>query len=131
MKAFAIIRMSGGQPEINPETHPYHGYVLADVIPGTNYGAYLVSGTPGQLQDINSLSHVLGICGVTEDGNIRWAELDGVCAAQTRDRINTWLENHNHPTIPDGWTYRRIIKEIYKRANEHFDLDRFDISDVN
>jgi hypothetical protein len=102
MKAFAIIRMQGGQPEIDPEATPFHGYVLCDQL--SQWGAYLVSGTPQQLQAINQLSHVYGICAVTESGDVRWAELDDIPVAAIRNKLNNWLQNHNQPTIPEDWT---------------------------
>lgn len=128
MKAFAIIRMSGGQPEIDPVATPYHGYVLCDQVAG--WGAYLVSGTPAQLSAIDQLAHVYGICAVTESGDVKWAELDGVCSEAVRTRLNTWLANRGYPTIPAGWTYRQIVRAVYQRVNTHFDLDRFDVADA-
>ena len=128
MKAFAIIRMSGGQPEIDLETQPYHGYVLCDQL--GQWGTYLISGTGAQLQAINALSHVYGICAVTENSDVRWAELDDIPVAAIRNRLNTWLTNRDQPTIPADWTARRIVKAIYRRFNSHFDLNRFDVADA-
>jgi hypothetical protein len=128
MKAFAIIRMSGGSPDI--EELPIHGYVLAFHTPNYNWGGYLLSGTGPQLNALNSLPQVFGIVAVTEDGDVRWAELEGACPAAVRDRLNTWLTNRGYPNIPSGWTYRRVIREIFQRVNEHFDLDAIDVADV-
>lgn len=126
MKAFAIIRMTDGTPDIGL---PYHGHVFCDRV--GQWGAYLISGTGAQLQAINGLSHVYGIVDVTEGGNVRWAELDGVCAAAVRNRLNTWLTSRGYPTIPAHWTYRQIVMAIYKRLNAHFDLAQFDVADVD
>lgn len=128
MKAFAIIRMQGGQPEINPEETPYHGYVLCDQL--GQWGAYLISGTPAQLRAIDKLSHVYGICAVTESGDVRWRELDDAMTDKIRNRLNTWLENRGQQTIPEGWSNRRVVRAIFRRFNAHFDLDRFDVADV-
>ncbi len=128
MKAFAIIRMSGGQPEINPETHPYHGYVLCEQI--GNWGAYLICGTGAQLQAIDQLPHVYGICAVTEDGDVKWGELDDIPLAAARDKLNTWLSDHSYPTIPADWTARRIVEEVYTRFSPYFDIDRFDVCEM-
>ena len=74
MKAFAIIRMNGGLPDIDTAEYPYRGHVLCDQV--GQWGAYLVSGTPAQLSAINGLAHVYGICAVTEDGDVLVFEIE-------------------------------------------------------
>ncbi len=125
MKAFAIVSMTGGVPDIDPTVTPYYGYCLGAHIP--DWGLYLFSGTQAQLLAINALPSVTGICMVTQDG-VKWAELDGVIAAGVRTRLNTWLAARGYPTIPVGVTYRRVILEIYKRVNDRFDLGTFDVA---
>jgi hypothetical protein len=68
---------------------------------------------------------------VTESGDVRWPELGGQVVDEIRTKINNWIANH-HPSwgaIPQGWTYRRLVKEIYKRLNKAFDLNKFDVAD--
>lgn len=128
MKAFFIIRMdSDNRPDLNGM--PYHGFVFCDQI--GQWGTYLVSGTGLQLKAIDALSHVYGICVVTESSDVRWGELDDVPTAAIRNRLNIWLTNHNQSMIPADWTARQIIRAIYRRFNEHFDLARFDVADVS
>lgn len=129
MKAFAIIPMVGGRPDLDPDVVSWHGYTLCAHI-GHNWGCYLFSGTAAQLQAINALPHVYGICAVTESGAIRWAELDNPISPAVRTRLNTWLENRDYPTIPAGWTYRQVILAVYRRVNEWFDLDSVDVADT-
>lgn len=126
-KLFAICQMEGGMPQVDFQATPVKGYVLADQIGG--FGAYLFSGTGPQLVALNALPQVVGIVAVTESGDTRWAELDGVIAAAVRTRLNTWLTARGYPTIPAGWTYRRVIEAVYKRLNDHFDLGWFDIAE--
>lgn len=128
MKAFALIRMAGGAPEIDPEQYPYHGFVFCDRIGA--WGAYLISGTPAQLQAIDGLGHVVGICGVTEDGDLKWAELDGVISSAVRDKVNNWLAARGLSPIPAGWSYRQVVRALYNRFNDHFDLDWFDVAEA-
>lgn len=130
MKAFVLIRMRGGRPDIDFEQTPIPGYVLADQIRNTGWGAYLVSGTGVQLLALDALPQVVGIVAVTEDGNVKWGELENPVDANVRQKLNTWLSSQSHPTIPDGWSNRRVVREIYERANAHFDLDQFDIAEV-
>lgn len=129
MKAFAIIRMTNGAPDI--ENLPIHGFVLAFHLPNYSWGGYLISGTSAQLNALNSLSQVFGIVAVTQSGDVKWAELEGVCPVAVRNRLNTWLGNNGYPNIPSGWTYKRIIREIFQRTNEHFDLSTINIVDVS
>ena len=88
MKAFAIIKMNGGSPEIGGL--PCRGYVLC-AHSGQNWGGYIVSGTPAQLQAINALPDTYAICAVTETGVTKWPELDNVISEAVRARLNTWL----------------------------------------
>lgn len=129
MKAFCIVRMVGGNPDIDFGTTPYTGYVHCASLGG--FGAYLFSGTKAQLIALDALPQVVGIVAVTEAGDVRWAELDGVIAEAIRTKLNTWLTNHDLPTIPEGWTYRQVVVAAYKRFNDRFDLDGFDVKDVD
>ncbi|GAG50803.1 unnamed protein product [marine sediment metagenome] len=126
MKAFVIIPMTDGNPDIGL---PYHGHVFCDRFAGR--GAYLISGTGAQLLAIDELPGVIGIVAVTESGELRWPELDGEIGEAVRAKLNTWLANHGWPTIPEGWTYRRVIVAIYRRFNDRFDLNNFDVDDVD
>lgn len=126
---FAIARMVGGQPDIDQEATPIKGYVLCDQV--ANFGAYLFSGTGAQLSALDALPQVVGICAVTENGNVKWAELDGVVAAGVRTKLNTWITNNRHawPLIPAGTAYRQILQVLYKRFNGKFDLSVIDVAD--
>lgn len=130
MKAFAIIRMSGGSPDFDQREYPIHGYVLAFHLPDSSWGGYLLSGTGAQLNAVNNLPQVVGIVSVTQSGDVRWAELEGVCPAALRTKLNTLLSNHGYPNIPSGWTYKQVIREIFKRVNKHFDLNAIDVADI-
>jgi hypothetical protein len=119
--------MTGGSPNVDASVTPYTGYVHADSIGG--FGAYLFSGTPAQLTALNALPQVIGIVAVSEAGDVKWAELDGVIAAGVRTKLNTWLTARGYPTIPAGWTYRQVVEAVYKRLNARFDLSGFDVSE--
>lgn len=121
MKAFALARMAGGQPDIDPTVTPYHGYVLCDRIGNTGWGAYLFSGTGPQLVALDAHPQVVGIAAVTQ--------LDDQVGSAVRTKINSWLSNRGQPTIPAGWSNRRVVREIYKRANARFDLNNFDVAE--
>lgn len=126
-KLFALCQMSGGQPDVDFTATPVKGYVLCDQVGG--HGAYLFSGTGPQLVALNALAQVVGIVAVTESGETRWAELDGVIAPAVRTRLNTWLTARGHPNIPAGWTYKQTILAIFRRMNSNFDLGNFDVAD--
>jgi len=127
MKMFCLVKMKGGEPDVNSAVTPYYGYVHAADVAG--WGAYLFSGTTAQLTAINALPNVYGICAVTESGNVKWAELDGVISSAVRTKINNWLTARGYPTIPAGWTYRQVVNAIFKRLNDRFDLTAFDVMD--
>lgn len=122
--------MQGGAPDTSPLVagQDYRGYVLADTLGGT-HGAYLFSGTGPQLVALNALATVTGIVAVTEAGGTRWAELDGTTAAGIRTKLNTFLTSKGQPTIPTGWTYRKVIETVFKRLNADFSLDAFDVAE--
>lgn len=123
-KLFCIAQMIGGSPNIDL---PYTGYVLADRL--GNFGAYLISGTNQQLLDINALPQVIGIVAVTEAGNIRWAELDGVIAPAVRTKINVFLTSRGFTNIPAGWTYRQVVNAVFQRFNAIFNLNGIDVTE--
>ena len=127
MHGFAICRMAGGLPDINFEMTPVHGYTLGGVV--GNFGAYLFSGTAAQLTALNALPQVLGICALTMTGDVRWAELDKKIAAAVRTKLNIWLSAHGYPTIPTGWSNRDVVKAIYQRMNNRFDLGSIAVDD--
>ncbi len=118
-----LIKMVDGQPDINQGITPYRGYVFCDKI--GNWGAYLISGTVTQLTAIIALSEVVGIVTVT-DGR---SELNNIIVPNIRTKLNNKLTELGKPNIPDGWTYRKIVKEVFKRFNSHFNLDIFDVKD--
>jgi hypothetical protein len=126
-KLFCIIPMSGGAPSVDFSATPLNGYVLADQI--GQFGAYLVSGSAAQLVALNALPNVVGIVAVTEAGNVRWAELDGVIAPAVRTKLNTFLTARGWPTIPAGVTYRVVIRAAFKRFNASFEIEGMDISE--
>lgn len=119
--------MLNGQPNVDFAATPVKGYCLGAHLGA--WGCYLLSGTGAQLVALNALPNVYGICAVTEAG-VRWAELDGVIAPAVRTRLNTWLTARGYPNIPVSWTYKQVVVAVYKRLNDRFDLDRFDVMDV-
>jgi len=126
-KLFAIVPIDGAFPAIDRSVTPYNGYILADQV--GNYGAYLFSGTGAQLIALNALPNVVGIVAVTQNGDVRWAELDGTITPAVRTKLNTWLTNRGYPSIPAGWTNRQVVDAVFKRINPNFDLDNFDIAE--
>ncbi len=120
-KAYAVVRMSGGLPELDAATTPYYGYCLGAHAGG--WGLYVISGTAAQLTAINALAHVYGIASL--------AALDNALSDAVRNRLNTWLADRGYPTIPAGWTGRQVVLWLYKRVNDAFDLSQFDVVDAS
>lgn len=128
MKAFIIVSVTGGNPDIDLNVTPVAGWALAFQI-SANWGVYLVSGTGAQLTALNVTVPVTGICNVTEN-TTRWAELDDVAAAGVRTKLNTRLAALGKATIPAGRTNRQILQAIHgyfnnnvKRIFDPFDTD--------
>ncbi len=122
MWLYAVTNLNAGQPVINGL--PLAGYVLA-AGPISNYGLYLFSGTAAQLTAIGQLSNVYPLCAMTDDGLVRWRELDDTIASGVRTKLNNWLSAHGRPTIPAGWTYRQVLiklVEYIKRQNDDWTL---------
>lgn len=134
MRTFALIRMASGQPDLPQalrDSGETFNYVLCDRIPDSNWGAYLCAARGAVLQALDEdYNGFIGIVAVTNSGEVHWGELDNPCSDTVRARLNTWLEAHDHPTIPEGWANRRVVREIYQRANDRFDLAQSDIVDV-
>ena len=132
MKAFALVRMSDGQPDLPQAAQGRVNWTLYDRIGDTGWGAYLVAATGPDLQALDTQwSGFIGIVAVTESGdNVHWGELENPCADAVRARLNTWLAAHGYRTIPEQWTNRRVVREIYERANARFDFRAIDIMDV-
>ena len=128
-KLLCIVNMNGSDPDLDRTVTPYIGHVHIGNL-NHNFGAYMVSGTGPQLVAVNALPQVVGIVAVTESGSVRWAELDGVIAAGVRTKLNNWLTARGYPNIPSGWTYRRVIREVFQRLNDKFEFDSFDVAET-
>ena len=128
MKAFAIIQMVGGAPNVDASITPYKGFSLAAELPG-QWGLYLFSGTAAQLTALNALPQVYGLVAMTEDTTVRWSQLNNTISSAHRTKLNTWLTARGYPTIPAGWTYRQVVQAIYQRMNQPFDLAGVDVAD--
>lgn len=120
----AVIKMEGGFPVIAQGETPYTNYVSLGDLPGS-WGLYLVADTQPRLVAADTISGVYGICLMTQDGEIKWAELDNVITPAMRTKINTWLTNQGYPTIPVSWTNRRVVRAILDRINPGFNLEDF------
>lgn len=92
------------------------------------WSAYLVSGSAAQLQAINALASVVGIVAVSE-GDVRWPELDGTISSGVRTKMNTWLSARGYPNIPAGWSYRQVILAVFRKLNDAYDFDGFDVGE--
>ena len=133
-KAFCLIRVSGGRPDIPQailDAGPVN-YVLVDVKGDSPpVGAYLVAAKGAQLVALDALPYALGIVGVTESGDVRWGELDEVAAEDVIDKLNAWLTNQGiKQQIPAGWTYERLVRRLFEWFNDRFDLRAIEIADV-
>ena len=126
MKLFAIVSMENGLPKIDFTATPCTGYALGGKVGG--FGCYLFSGTAAQLTALAALANVIAIRQVS-DGSVRFPELDATIGAAARTKINNWLTARGYPNIPSGWTYRQVVKEIYKRVEARFDLDHLDVGE--
>ena len=127
---FCLIRMAGSDPELDRAVTPFHGVVkcgTGDV--NRQWAAYLVSGTGAELVAIDALPQVVGIVGVSKNGDVRWGELDGMIAPAKRTEISTWLAARGFPTIPAGWTYKQVVLAIYKRLSPDYKLDTTDVEE--
>lgn len=131
MKCFALLRMTNGRPDLPAAAQGRVNWVLCDRIGGTGWGAFLVAATGPVLQGLDEQwDGFIGIVAVTEAGDVRWGELENPCAEVVRARLNAWLTAHGHRTIPDGWSNRQVVREIYERANDRFDFRGIDIMDA-
>ncbi len=126
-KLFALSTQVGGVPVLGDPPLSCNWVQCGRV--GT-FAAYLFSGTVAQLIAINALSNVYGLVAMTDTGNIRWAELDGIISPAVRTKLNTWLMARGYLTIPAGATYRAIVLAVFKRLNSLWSLDTHDIMDV-
>jgi len=128
VKAFALIKNIG---QIDSLEYPYHGYVEIESF--RKIGAwkpFIISGTKERLKKLNSLPNVIGLCVVTETGETRWPELDEPVAEALRSKLNNWLEEHGYPTIPEGWTNRRVVREVVGRFNDQYNIfTDYDVTD--
>lgn len=125
---FAIVKETvPGEPAVDFTLTPVAGRCHA--ASAGNYGCYLFSGTGPQLTALNALANVIGICAMTQTGDVKWAELDTIPAAAIRNKLNTYLTNAGQPTIPASWTARQIVNAIFKRLNAKFEMDSFYVTD--
>ena len=131
MRAFALLRMTHGQPDLPEQAQGRVNWTLCDCIGTTGWGAYLVAATGPDLKALEEQwDGFIGIVAVTESGDVHWGELENPCADVVRARLNAYLTNHGYRTIPEGWSNRQVVREIYERANDRFDFRGIDIMDV-
>lgn len=120
VRAFALARMVGGRPALGDLT--LRGYVLG--ASKSDWGMYMIGGTVEQLQAVNALplDTFVGICTV--------ANLGEVVTPAARANINDWADAEfpSLPTLPEGWTNEAAIRELYKRANDHYDHEAFGLA---
>lgn len=50
------------------------------------------------------------------DGSYTW---DEIMDEAERTKINNWLDNNNFPTIPDGWTNKQAVIQIFHFINDY------------
>jgi len=112
MKAFCIIEMLGGAPDLQVDT-PVKGYVLG--AQHQSFGLYLIGGTVAQIQAVDALPETLCIC--------TCGELNDTISPAKRSEMNTWKDAHfpSLPDVPASWTYDQVVRELYGRADEHYD----------
>ena len=133
-KGFFIAPHVGGAPVLNltdlsaPNYVHLTGWVQIGTIGG--FGAFLASGTGAELLALNAAPGVIGLCAMSESGNVRWAELDGTITTAQRTKWNAWLTARSYPTIPVGTTYRAIVLAVFKRLNNLWSLSSHDILGV-
>ncbi len=127
MRAFVLLKLTGGVPELDSEATPYHGYVLCASY--QDWGLFLVSGTAPQLLTIAALpaAKVVPLCLVSQNKTDRFPELNDTVVAATRTKLNVWLTARGLPTIPAGAKYRAILKGITDRLNPNFTLAGTDV----
>lgn len=123
MRLFAILPMIGGAPDLDPETYPFHGYVLCDAVEG--WGAYQLSGTVEEMEAIAAADGVYAICYCSTDENGEHPELAEAIAVPTRAKLNRFLAPLGWPIIPAGTVNAAAIDQIYKRFNPNFTLSDF------
>jgi hypothetical protein len=122
MRAFGLIKMSGGVPAVDFSTYPVYGYVhIGSAGSGAyKYGAYIVSGTVAQLQALAGLADVYPICVLQKDDPD--ASLDAAITTARRNKLNTLIGEINTrfpavdlPAIPAGATCRQVIRGLFRR----------------
>ena len=117
MRAYALIRITGGQPALGELE--ISGYVIG--ASRADWGMYMIKGTAEQLLAVNALplSDFVGIC-------IKADEFE-VVTLTVRANLNTWADAEfpSLPTLPVGWTNEQVIRELYKRANAHYVHETF------
>lgn len=123
MRAYAIIRMSGGVPDLGEL--PYYAYSLGAHL-GQEWGLYFISGTDAQITDILALPHATQFCTVSNAKT----ELNNIQDTKTTDALNIWLDTQKMNLLISDCTNREAIETIGKKLNSNFGIDRLDIIDV-
>ncbi len=117
-----VDEIAKGEPNIGAVT--FGGY--AHIFSVAGFGLYLFGGSAAQLTALNALVQVRGLAAMTDNGTVKWAELNNVITAAHRTKLNTWLTARGYPTIPAGWAYRQVIRAIIRRMrNFGEDTDEF------
>lgn len=124
MWAIAVIKKEDGDAIIFAANPPYSNASFMGDLPGV-FGLYLVSDTQARLIAADSIAGVYGICLLTDDGTVKWAQLENTITPAMRTKINSYLTAHGYPTIPAGWTNRQAVKAILNRINPDWRLEDF------
>ena len=125
MKAFALLKMTGGLPDV--DGLPYCGHVLCAQI--GEFGAYMITGTGPELLAIKNLglNRVVPICVFTEDGPSYRPELDEHLTQAAVNYLNAWVESEhpNWPRANTGHTYGQVVEFLFKKFHGQFDMAGF------
>lgn len=128
-KLFAVVNMQGGAPDTGALAagRDYKGFVHCSTF--GQFGLYLFAGTGAQLAALDALPSVIGLVAMTQSGDVRWGELDGVITPAKRTRMNTWLTARGFPTIAAGMSYREVVMALVRRNFPDFDLNQNDVEE--
>ena len=127
MKMLAIVRMDGGEIDIDQRNYPYAGHVLAGIVPG--WGAYVLTGRANDLAKVKQLEQVYEIVTVNGQGRLYLDNgLDTLLPAAIRNRLNAWIsDNTTWDEIPAGRTCRQAVIQFFRLFNIYFNLARLEV----
>lgn len=125
-KSFMVMRIVGGQPDIDTNSVNYVLCAETQRDSVTRWGGYLFSGDSATLDRVAKRA-ILEIVRVTESG-VKWAELDAKPTTKQATVLTTYLTAEKGELLKAATTNREVLLSVFKKFYPSFRIEANDVA---